>query len=114
MTLDELDKLAAEKVIGWEINEHPKNAYPAYWGRDTSARWLTDWQPTRNISQAFECLEKLNPKYFDISKTEYAGSPMYVVSLAGTEVGSYDTKATDKDIAICIVRACLRAKGVEV
>lgn len=107
MTLDELDKLAAEVIMHYPKMHHVYTYY------DMTTGITEYWQPTRNIAQAFECLEKLNPKYFDISKTEYAGSPLYVVSVAGTDIGSYDTKATDKDAALCIVKACLRAKGVE-
>lgn len=107
MTLDELDKLAAEKVMGWEINEHPKNAYPAYWGRDTSARWITDWQPTRNISQAWECLEKF--KEFRIDQEEGPEFMNVIIWFNGDMHYGYGD-----GIPEAIVRACLAAKGVEV
>lgn len=41
MTLDELDRMAAEKVMGGQL-----------------LCSSPEWQPTRNIAQAWECLDK--------------------------------------------------------
>lgn len=96
MNFEELDKLAAEKVMGW--------SYPRY---ETVGR-VIDWQPTRNIVQAWEVLEKSGfymAIHFDPKETKerfIAVVPRYP---SGIQIDA-------PTAPLAIVRACLRAKGV--
>jgi hypothetical protein len=68
--MNELDKWLAENVLGWKAqwafmwnrvvhsHEH-KYCYV----KDDMEIGVTDWHPTRNITQAFEVLEKLWPDF---------------------------------------------------
>lgn len=110
--LNRLDELSATHVMGWRRD--PGLTDDTYWNVASNkfALHVNDWQPTRNIAQAWECLEKLNPKYFEVRKTEYASAPMYVAEIAVPD--AFDARARDRSIAVCIVKACLKAKGVEI
>src|SRR4051812_38516923 len=59
--LDKIDRLVAEKVMGWEVVPavlNPK-AGDAYGEHGVRLRPVKSWQPTRNIAQAFEVWEEL-------------------------------------------------------
>lgn len=114
MTLDELDRLAAEKVMGffgmksgaqyWWNSEH-EIAYCRIENYDSD---FQVWQPTRNISQAWECLEQVG--VFTLAlKTYHDGSEYaYHVILPGN-ITVTSTSATE-----AIVLACLRARGIDI
>lgn len=97
--MDELDKLAAEKVMG--RMPHDCNVY-----RDKNG--FIYWQPTRDIAQAWELLEKLNHAY-----------QIYHYNDGVTEVMIYDPDQgpiggkSKKVVAEAITKACLKAVGVE-
>jgi hypothetical protein len=63
--MNELDKWLAENVMGWAYDEFGGliGIRPAYIFKDNSFIYLADWHPTRNITQAFEVLEKLWPDF---------------------------------------------------
>lgn len=110
MTNDELDRLAAEKVMGWNISKMPSwgNDGPIileFEGRGDPSKF---WKPTSDITQAWQCLEKLNPEFLNIMKTEYGGKKLYLVEVSEKERGRSEI------ISEAIVRACLKAKGIEV
>jgi hypothetical protein len=56
MTDNELDRLVAEKVMGWEYKEN--EGYPYYRGKNIGLD-INDFHPSTNISQAFEVVEKM-------------------------------------------------------
>lgn len=128
--LDRLDKLAAEKVMGWELAGFPGRTYSGqgelcYWTDGSVAQTMGNivaegisWQPTRNIAQAWECLEKsdgqpqiMQTYFFDDPEHRkqwqcaithlFHKNPEYVIAKAETAPEA-------------IVKACLKAKGVTV
>lgn len=106
MTLDELDRLAAEKLMGFTEDEwhtHPCGC-------------PTDWQPTRNISQAWELLEKMREQGWFSSTTELSldkGKPNWCWGLIYKKDGSTRYAEGRGPAPEAIVRACLKAKGIE-
>ena len=120
MTLDELDRLAAEKldklaaihVMGWTLvtNEWAKNREPL-----EPRQFTSTWKPTRNISQAWECLEKTAIR-FKVFRTEsfgvYVNLDTQTYHQAKT-LGEWEYHDEGQSICETIVRACLKAKGVE-
>lgn len=114
MTLDDLDRLAAEKVMGWQIvkahTQHDDGFY--YMGGKPSVIEVYDkpkikvenWQPTRNIAQAWECLEKMEGSYnvtWNHLHNEWFCS-----------LWDKSHTATASTAPEAIVRAVLKAKGV--
>ncbi len=122
MTLDEIDKLAAEKIIGWQNlggEYHNGDKHPLepirYGDNSPGGRWWNVWQPTRNIAQAWELLEKQKfGKYFVIMQE----GDKYGCELSRPEEDypPWVTKETAwADTAPeAITRACLKAVGVEI
>ena len=114
-SLDELDRLCAEKVMGWfYVGILIVNSRKSYQTSDGSVIDFSDWQPTRNIAQAWECLEKISAGYV-IRK----GPLLYRCLLAKADsyegeedLGTYEGKADFAPLAI--VLACLKAVGCEV
>ena len=95
--LDELDRLAAEKVMGW------KEVQPGLWdcGQPVLEE-LDEWQPTRNISHAWQLIEKLSPRLYTIAKSDSG----YDIYLNEEEIYIQDCET----ISLTIVKACLKAK----
>jgi len=101
--LDRFDRLAAEKIMGWNYE-------------GLSPRAKGDWKPTRNISQAFECLDKLNPYAFNLQRADGEYFVSLVIEfgekfLFVPEMGVLGAYYTAPET---IVRACLKAKGIEI
>ena len=105
MTLDEMDKLAAEKVMGWRSMGSHYASGPMT--RDRVHRKDT-WQPTSNIAQAFELLEKINYAYQIFS---YNDDLIEVLIYAPQGLIAGESK---KVVAEAITKACLKAVGVDV
>lgn len=113
LTLDELDRLCALKVMGWR--EYP--GIPTKWEQphnplNGSYRQMDKdlWQPTRNISQAFELIE--HSKMWDISfKLErcFDDENYYNCSL----LPMVDANVNAETASLAITKACLKAVGVE-
>lgn len=104
--LDELDRLAAEKVMGWV----PTNVHDFYKEKEGDTKFVNRdyWNPTRNISQAFECIEEMADERWLV--TLYAGAQdksavIYRYDHSFHEYGNTLPEA--------IVRACLKAKGID-
>lgn len=101
-TLDDLDKLAAEKVMGWNMDI------------TNSCSWSCgEWQPTKNIAQAWELLTK-TIKDTGLSFNISAGSNDGVCVEVVDEYESRRAYEWGKNGAEAIVTACLKAKGVEI
>ena len=101
MTLDELDRLAAEKVMGWYLVFG--GWFPEPDSRSKLIMSIHYWQPTRNIAQAWECLEKF--KYVSIKSY---GENWRVW------VDDSENCFVEETAPLAITKACLKAKGVEV
>jgi Phage ABA sandwich domain len=96
MNLREIDRLVAEKVMGWEAGKY---AYGS-------------WFPTTNIADAWKVVEKLSKDGFEFQvwrekngkyNVEFAKDFFYVFGFAESETAP---------LAICL--AALKAVGVEV
>ena len=117
MTLEELDKLAAEKILGWSY----ESFLPVADMREDRSKPCELWyppnskisaslpSPTRNISQAFECLEKLTEDRWLFTIYDGAQHKSCVVYKYSKSFHAYGDTASE-----AIVRACLRARGIEV
>lgn len=118
-TLDELDRLAAEKVMGfrlvddwaWEGEKYLEYQVPGSAERTAYEETAPIWQPTRNIAQAWECLEK-----FDNWQVERSPAPMEdpygcTILTKENDVLTFERGAT---AAEAITLAALAAKGVEI
>jgi hypothetical protein len=111
MNLDELNRLCAEKIMGWLWSEkyqgyeyHPKGGNPVP---------PRNWQPTRNISQAWEVLEKVKGHDWDIHIEFLHYAKAWVCSWRNKNRNHAFT-LSDISAPLCIILACLKAKGVEV
>jgi hypothetical protein len=106
MTLDELDKLAAEKVMGWFLEGK-------IWESKNGVNNILEheWCPTRNIAQAWELLGKIKKSgiKINISKGSDYKSDWEVTMDDGSHFWTYEGGAP-----IAITRACLAAIGVEI
>lgn len=117
MTLDELDRLAAEKVMGMQ-ELSAKDFIPVpndgklYFTKLHAPECCPEpWQPTRNIAQAWECLEKFDKIGHSISMCNLRKGD-WNCEIIDRDDGCFSSKAETAPLAI--VRACLKAKGVEV
>lgn len=112
MTLDELDRLAAEKIMGWEWRRSvlPEVNLTGYW---LNGRFQGDlyWQPTRRIDHAFQLLEKFE-RYTVMTWewTEESSESKYraVVGVKGIGVPS---EVWAETAPLAITRVCLKAVG---
>lgn len=117
MTLDELDRLAAEKIMGWVLYNGGGCSMEGTYKEGSEYRLNRDqWQPTRNIAQAWQCLEKFIPD-FEItieSNREDSQDPSSPMKWQLLFRRHYFTDGFNGPVAstICeaIVRACLKAK----
>ncbi len=125
LTDADLDRLAATKIMGWKWSESLfiwLNLDGTYVIAPKTNKG--PWQPTRNIAQAWELLEKF--PHFDIEKeTQKDGVVYYAASVSypcrcnelhhdGHYVDLDMQEAEAPTAAEAIVRACLKAKGAEV
>lgn len=119
--LDGLDRFAAEKIMGWRVIPGPLSGgdTPYTMTRLPTEIWdgpeiqIQEWQPTRNISQAWECLEKIRTGFCEVLFS--AGAKKWVCSVEVKTTDGWDEFRQDAATAPeAIVRACLAAKGVEV
>lgn len=118
-TLEQLDRLCAEKILGLEIRHTPSPVESVYSsgicvgavGSPSHRRY----SPTRDISQAFDLLERLVEQDFvfniDYLGKKYDESTRYEVWVCPSPLDCQFVNG--RDLSSTIVRACLRAKGIE-
>ncbi len=110
--LDRLDRLAAEIIMGYKPNNFGhvayglkvKGQYEIFYGDSSDY-----FEPTRNISQAWELLEKFKDVTYYYPHIWFGGKYWH----------AYVDKnilwaAEEKTAPLAIVKACLLAKGVEI
>jgi hypothetical protein len=118
-SLDELDMLAAIHVMGWEL-KMPSRVYvirresnlPAI---DTGKMFnkgphQNRWKPTRNIAQAWEVIEKLQPFAFGLLYEKLDLQWYCEIEYPALKVSN--TEAETAPLAICM--AALKAKGIDI
>jgi hypothetical protein len=139
--LDDIDALVAEKVMGWErleVNyfgtedETPRQKELEQWLTDVGINSVGDywidvgrkfwmpiygwhgWQPTRNIAQAWQALEKFPvPRYYVRLLTTETGNWRCDIELRGGDgpvVSAYD-KSAPLAICLCALKAVGGADG---
>lgn len=123
MTLDELDRLAAEKVMGWKLIEVNAGVVGVeeFWEADDGKEiHVLQWQPTTNIAQAWECLEKMK-EYVSMIEVEYYKMKnnkddwRCVINIPNGKPHGIDSHiCLASNAAEAIVKACLKAKGVSI
>lgn len=112
--LDRLDRLAATEIMGWSnIND--------LWMQNVNNKWEpmyqghSGWQPTRNIAQAWELLEKIN-KNFAVTRFYEKNNLSDLNIVYGAKVFlefGHDVEYSKAETAeLAIVLACLQAKGI--
>lgn len=106
MTLDELDRLAAEKIMGWIMDLG--SAYAKDSDGNPAQEMHEIWQPTRNIAQAWECLEKLKRLGPAVSYSCDTSDWECQFRYSDLEINDWESRSAPE----AIVRACLKAKGV--
>ncbi len=111
MTNEEMDRLCAEKVMGWTYNPKllyhgEKIGYDA--GYDEPFLPTYSYTPTRNIAQAWELLEKMEGHVWDVWRL--GGNMSFACRITkwdSMEVLSHENGET---APLAIVRAVLKAK----
>jgi len=110
MTNEQLDRLVAEKVMGFMLNEDGtiQLSLPIITDDDGDFVYVY-WRPTTNIAQAFEVVDKMIADGWLISM---------IYTISGTWlaiVGTFDIvkEATDKSLPRAICIAALMAKESE-
>lgn len=127
--LEKIDRLCAIHLMGWFWREQPnkggllhKAMMSEYYGwvrNDTDDYSTWDvvnkaWEPTRNIAQAWECLEKFDRSKEPSIRWEYDDNLWLICwwdDEGDDEVDNFITAET-APLAICL--ACLKAKGIEI
>lgn len=127
--MGKLDRLCATEIMGW--NEKPIGNTGLFWWDESSIE-TSKWQPTRNIAQAFEVLEKTRTYI----ATQSAAGEQYILEVIYANDGVLNGDPTmpwtcqgqyyfDKDeplisfaeeaetAPLAIVKACLSVAGVE-
>lgn len=123
LTLDEIDALAAEKIMGWHSktikcrNSLHKDFLKDYrvWKDNDDDYFIMDehdYAPTRNIEQAWMLLEKMDCEYTIDGATNRTTGEKYVEFAFRVRID--DVNVTFAPTAPeCITRACLAAAGIE-
>jgi hypothetical protein len=112
--LDKLDRLCAEGIMGWQLIqgcylfegqafEDAENGHPI-------AADVKSWQPTRNIAQAWEVLERFTEYSVCVLKGDSYWRCQIILEEPGNIKEFHQEEANTAPLAI--VRACLKAKGL--
>jgi hypothetical protein len=109
MNLREIDRLVAEKVMGWEVPyEYDDIGIMAY----TIKTGAFAFSPTTNIADAWQVVEKFDKTDFRVVRNyrgNYSAGLMYWNKDTMVKV---EAKAETAPLAICL--AALKSVGVEV
>ncbi|EZP77579.1 hypothetical protein H839_08099 [Parageobacillus genomosp. 1] len=114
MNLREIDRLVAEKVMGWEPEEIEGSAYLSgyvLYKREEPPH-IPDYQfkPSTNVADAWKVVEKLREKELYVDIDTFAEHYDVRVVSGPNEVGH--SLSETAPLAICL--AALKAAGVEV
>jgi len=120
MNLREIDRLVAEKVMGWKVS---KGRSGLEWyeanenGKFEFIRSVTDFEPSTDIRDAWQVVEKMREgKIFSLCDAwDENDEPIFYANFQyndGYHVVNYDAYAETAPLAICL--AALEACGIEV
>lgn len=112
MTNEELDRLAAEKIMEIEGKYRGDGDWVTY-DEKTNYTTVTRYQPTRNIAQAFELLEKLDKNFAVTKLGEPQGEKKYNAKVFVRTEKAVNYSNSDS-APLAIVLACLRSLGLEI
>lgn len=108
----ELDALVAEKVMGWKLSNATDGT--EYWdnGKFCGGIWPKEWNPSTNIADAWNVVEKMKSKDYLFSlKNIVKGTFTFSLTDWGGNCSTYAAEAETAPLAICL--AALKAVGVE-
>ncbi|WP_280146276.1 BC1872 family protein [Bacillus amyloliquefaciens] len=105
----EIDRLIAEKVMGWQTQTFPNIGVTSAYTEDGELTISEQFSPTENLDQAWSVVEK-----FKLVKIERDSNRNYTPYLAviPTEERVFTAIAETPQMAICIV--ALKACGTEI
>lgn len=119
LDLDAIDRLVAEKVMGWHLESRLADGQPTGWGLyipptmiwwvdDQGAPQVTDWHPTRDRAQAMMVFERCDGMTVEhVSEAYQAHDQPWQDCGEGYE---YFAQADTPMLAICL--AALKRAGV--
>ncbi len=113
--LDRLDRLTAVHVMGWNDGESldPERIYePCYFINNVIMEYVVDWQPTRSVAQAWECLEKAFGASNGNIFFRYNSGPINNEWIVTIDNEDTNAEAENSSVTLAIVRACLLAVGI--
>lgn len=107
----EIDRLTAEKVMGWHAKKD-LSKYPNAGWYDKDGQFVERaimWDPSENIERAWQVVEKMlsEKHYFSIQAHTFYIPPAWVVRMGEQE-------ETNQSISLAICLVALKAVGVEV
>lgn len=109
--MNAIDRLIAEKVMGWQAWDHAVPYYVTTEGFEVSSE---DFRPSRNLEHAWKVFEKMEKQFTEVRISKNWGYRCQILLLStGVEykvVGQKDAETAP--LAIC--RAALMAVGQEV
>ena len=123
MDLTRIDRLVAEKVMGWHtgfISDGRWIVKKEWWlSKDGLAQEIVyKWHPTTDISRAWMVVEKMEPEYHWTIRTPFDKGDRYSAGLTPlgftgwNGIPDYLVNADTAPLAICL--AALKAKGIEI
>lgn len=116
MTNNELNKLAAERVMEWELPKDLKYFFVTWEKDEKPVKEDMDWNPCENIADAWLLVEKMVNKKLSISVRSDKGISFCSVHKEISEDKWMQSLASvSADTApLAITKACLKAVGENV
>jgi hypothetical protein len=108
VTNAEIDRLVAEKVMGWTPDDAPPGHRPYWQHNGEGVQDEYDWQPTADIAQAFQVVERMAALEWHFSSDWYKGGWVAF----SHEDDNWMAVGDSFPRVVCI--AALKALGVEV
>ncbi|MEH6862802.1 hypothetical protein HUS59_17060 [Bacillus velezensis] len=105
----EIDRLIAEKVMGWQTQTFPNIGVTSAYTEDGELTIPEQFSPTKNLDQAWSVVEKF--KLVKIERDSNRSNAPYLAVIP-TETQVFTAIAETPQMAICIV--ALEACGTEV
>lgn len=107
---EQLDRLVAEKAMGWKIDNKDDPAFPLIRKSNDMTDWieLAGWQPTTNIQQAMMVVDKMIERdYQEVVMVWESGG--WIVELYKHQQSYDGGEARDKSLPMAICLAALKA-----
>ena len=126
MKLQEIDRLIAEKIMGWRSYDYaqgPENELPRIEWSDQRDLWLLwrekdqdalHWRPSTDIASAWEVIEKIaNEGPYKIEVHRYKGDSFWTIKAYHPEGYSKSCTTSSKQMPLAISLAALKSVGIK-